>query len=400
MSRMFSPAIAISIASLLSAPLGSPGVALGQGGAGNNQPQPGSRPAGAESEPLPPRLEQILVEWSNATKKIEKLEGQHVKHVYDSVFAVEKLSRGKFYYEAPDKGRIDIEPEAVKAGAVSQRVDPKTRKPFKLMPDTAERWVCTGKNILKIDDEGRKVQYFPIPPENQGQRIMDGPLPFLFGMPPELAKRRYDLTLISEGRNETLKMDVVRLRAVPKWKQDAANYKEANVILSKATWLPVAVQLVDPTGNAETVYRFHNVTVNKKRSFFEGNPFDIKLGGYTREMIGGKNSDAPNQATPRRAAPPDRSQTPQRTASTGEAKPVPDVRGLPYKEAQAKLAQAGFTSECRKGRAVTDERYVYRVENQSPEPQTQLAHGAKVSLTLYVKPADLQSADRTSARDR
>lgn len=370
------------------------GAAFAQGGAAAEPRPPAGRPP--QVQQLSPRLEKILVEWSNATRKIEKLEGHHYKYEYDSVFGVEKRAEGQFYYEAPDKGRIDIKPRPIGKDETSRRVD-KAGTPFKLQPEKATRWVCTGNNILQIDDESKKVQYLPIPPENRGQRIMDGPLPFLFGMPPEMAKRRYRLELV-EILNPEMRKDHVQLKAIPLWQQDAANYKEARVILNTKTWLPHAVQLIDPTGNLETVYTFYSLEINKKSLLFPKNPFDLKFRDYKIEMVGGQSSDAPEQSPGQRPAPGGRAPSPPRPATAGNLRPVPDVRGLPFRAAQEKLKQAGFASECHKGRVAPDEKYVYRVERQSPGPNGQLAAGGTVELTLYVKPEDLKSASRADAR--
>ncbi|HSG73234.1 MAG TPA: hypothetical protein VLA12_22655, partial [Planctomycetaceae bacterium] len=59
--------------------------------------------------PIDPQLAQILKTWENKTSGITKLSGTHRRFVYDFVFEVEKRADGKFYYESPDKGRIDIE---------------------------------------------------------------------------------------------------------------------------------------------------------------------------------------------------------------------------------------------------------------------------------------------------
>ncbi|HUG93207.1 MAG TPA: hypothetical protein VML55_20365, partial [Planctomycetaceae bacterium] len=60
---------------------------------------------------LSPELERILQAWSNESKGIEELQGEHGRIVYDHVFEVSKYSRGHFYFKGPDKGRIDLNPE-------------------------------------------------------------------------------------------------------------------------------------------------------------------------------------------------------------------------------------------------------------------------------------------------
>ena len=108
----------------------------------------------------------------------------------------------------------------------------------------------------------------------RGQNIINGPLPFLFGMPPEKAKLRYQFTLLKENKQK------VMLAVKPRWQQDAANWREAKVILDKNNrYLPEAVQLIDPTGNLETVYTFGRLIVDKTQIIFR-DPFNPHLFRY------------------------------------------------------------------------------------------------------------------------
>ncbi|MGH7130224.1 MAG: hypothetical protein ACREIV_16765, partial [Planctomycetaceae bacterium] len=184
---------------------------------GPAQQAPPRRPAAGQpqDEPLPPRLEQILVEWSKKSAGIRKLQGRHRRWVYDNVFNVEKRAEGKFYYEAPDKGRIDLETVEIKQNE-TQHYDEKSGRTYTVQGDRPERWICNGAEIWQVNDTEKTVEIITIPEQARGQNIMDGPLPFLFGMPPEKAKQRYWLTLLGENQAE------IWLKIKPKWKQDAA----------------------------------------------------------------------------------------------------------------------------------------------------------------------------------
>ncbi|HUG18784.1 MAG TPA: hypothetical protein VMM56_07380, partial [Planctomycetaceae bacterium] len=84
----------------------------------------------AEVRPgVDPQLEKILKDWENKTKGITKLSGTHRRFVYDFVFEVEKRADGKFYYESPDKGRIDIEVVEIGEQEQSQKLG-RSGKPF------------------------------------------------------------------------------------------------------------------------------------------------------------------------------------------------------------------------------------------------------------------------------
>jgi len=344
---------------------------IGLTGAQPAHAQQEERPARPMGEPLrvarvDPVLEKILLDWSGATSGIQKLNGKHKRFVYDRVFEVEKRSSGQFYYEGPDKGRIDIAEERIPAGAVSRRTN-KLGKPFKLQSDQPTRWICNGQTVRQINDSEKTVEIFDIPPERRGANIMDGPLPFLFGMPPDKAKARFAFKV---DQNEN---DAVWLTIRPRWQLDAANWSEARVILDKSNmYLPKAVQLMDTSGNSETVYAFYDMKVNHNvtlvdRLFGDSNPFEPRIARDYKVSVARKDLG------------------------------VPAVVGQHYKEAQQILTTAGYAVKFVKGPAATDPRATFRVMSQTPQPRMPLDRGKTVTLVLYDRPA--QTSD-SSGQDK
>ncbi len=323
-----------------------------------------------------PALDKILKNWEIASSRTKSLEGEHFRYVYDLVFNVEKRAKGVFYYEAPDKGRIDLVGIKVAPGAVSEKKDPKTNVPYKVESDRPEKWICDGRFIIQVNELDKTVERFPIPPDMQGANIINGPLPFLFGMPAEKAKQRFHLTLLKETDSRAW------LRAKPKWKQDAVNYRQATIILDKKTYLPMAVQLIDPPGNKETVFTFPKLVPNKKPNFLNifrgdflrGDPFAPKLRGY--KVVTKSATSRPPQAKP-------------------NGPMVPSVIGFQWKEARKLLKQAGCTVKFSRGKAANRPELVYVVYQQNPLPSTPLVKGQSVVLTLYDK-----GVQQTSKTDR
>ena len=89
-------------------------------------------------EKLSPELLQLLKDWEKATGKFDKLQGEHYRWVYDFPFEVEKRAQGKFWFEAPDKGRIDILPRTAKGKPRMLDKNGKPLpggKPFAVQPD-------------------------------------------------------------------------------------------------------------------------------------------------------------------------------------------------------------------------------------------------------------------------
>ena len=123
-----------------------------------------------------------------------------------------------------------------------------------------DRWVCDGKEVKAIDDDNQTYEVVQIPPNQRGENIMDGPLPFLFGMPPEKAKARYQFKLLGEDD----KNYAIQVR--PKWKQDAVDWTQAELLLTRKTCLPAEVHLHNAAGTSETVYYFSDLQINRSAS--------------------------------------------------------------------------------------------------------------------------------------
>jgi TIGR03009 family protein len=465
MSRTLFPALAAALAAGLVCGTVRSGFAQQQNSGQRPAPRQsaGVQPAGVQAADfrvpdVSPQLQKLLTDWSKASAGITELQGEHGRIVYDNVFHVSKHAKGHFYFKGPDKGRIDLNPVAVKPGDPDPLMkDKRTGKPYTLQLDQQERWICDGKQIWRIDDTKKEAEVFPIPEEARGANIMDGPLPFLFGLPPEKAKRRFQFTIEKETA------ETVQLHVRPRLHQDAQNWSEARVILLKnKSYLPQAVQIFDPSGNEVTVYSFEpdKLKIGPQRNIlpFWGpkDPFvpDLDEKKYqlkhhrpveaiapgppttlpsviglhgTRakgllEQLGcqvkwvpGEVADLPQlahtvyQQQPAARTPLQQAQTvtltyyvaPQpeqpaqqpATPAGQNTVEVPSVLGVYWKEAEANLKQAGLEVEFLQGRAAGSEQLTYVVYDQQPGAGSRVAAGEKVKLTVYLKPA-------TAANDR
>jgi len=329
-----------------------------------------------------PALMKVLQDWHNKTKTIEKLQGEHERWTYEPVFAIAKKSEGKFYYESPDKGRIDLAPgapEKIKDEDPTQpgvqTKEPGTGKLYTVKLDKPERWICDGTQILRVDDSEKLYEIVPIPPAHQGNNIMDGPLPFLFGLPPQKALERYKLTL-----NKPPSENTIWLEAWPLQKADASLWQRADVLLDATTFLPIAVKLYDLTKQQQgiTLYTFKNTSPNKVNllEIFPGqDPFKPNLFGYKAV----KGPDAP-LAQPNAGAI-------QQIGGVA----MPSLVGLSHAESIALLQRLGIPKEKVKfelGPVTNKEELRYHVVSQSPGPKAAISQNDVVSLTLYVLEAD------------
>lgn len=265
---------------------------------------------------IPQELEDLLVQWEQNSSQIQRLHGEFERFVYDTVFCVEKRSRGEFWYEAPDKGRMDFQVVPIKE-AINPKKLGNNGKPYAVQADEAQRWVCTGTEIFIIHEAQKLYDYIEIPPQQQGRNIINGPLPFLFGMKADHAKKRYFLTLGSQnwpqgkfktdekGKQVMTHAPQVHIVASPKYEVDAREWSRAEVLLDGTKFLPRAIRLLNPDGTKESVYVFFpqdRMWVNQRwllsDPFNERPPRGFKKATHTRA------TDEEQAPAGRRAQPP------------------------------------------------------------------------------------------------
>jgi TIGR03009 family protein len=229
------------------------------------------------------RLDEILERWEAESSKIKSLHGKQSRSVFNPTFGTETVTEGKFFLEMPDKGRIDFKTIKFKPDAVSARKN-KQGEPYKLESDSPQRWICDGESVLSLNDDEKEKTYQkePIPPEQRGKNIVESPLPFLFGMKSDDAKRRFKLTIFQEDKEK------VQLLVIPRMAKDLENYEKAAITLDKKTFLPRQVRMIDQS-KMETIYTFESVVVNDRNilgkfpelfGLAEKDPFRPNLKGY------------------------------------------------------------------------------------------------------------------------
>ncbi len=330
------------------------------------QPRSGSQSGGQQAQ-VDPDLWEVLKNWSEKSAAITRLEGHVVRRKYESTFGVEYLGEGYFYFESPDKGRLDLNPYEVTEQMLQARQKPDARvrrkngKPYKLQSDQPEKWICDGLRVITMEVEKKSATVSQLPEELRGTNIMNGPMPFLFGLPPNEAVSRFRLTLV---QRPTARNPYARLHAEPKRAHDAKAWKEAEVILDTRTGLPAHVKLLRPSGTLEEVYSFdpEKLKVNARAGgileLIGKNPFKVNLRGYQ------VNVNDPGKPV------------------------VPDLVGLPHTEAEARLKKLGLKKEQIskiRGDAAQRPEDVYHVQDQVPKPGTPIDGSIRVSMRLWTR---------------
>lgn len=375
--------------------------------AGNKLVCPAGQPMRVKN--VSPQLRKLLEDWEVSSAKIKKLEGEHRRWEYDYVFNVVKHNTGKFYYESPDKGRIDLTPETdrKKIGASENRKHWETGQLVKFtgIAGPAERWYCDGQLVTQVDVQQKQATRMLLPKQNQGVNIIDGPLPFLFGMPADKAVQRYDLDL----KNHNTADGIATIRATPLWPSDAANYQLAEIILDTKAFLPNAVRLIDPAGTKETVFVFGKIEKNSKNiltDWLGKSPFKFEDRNYkivTKtadeeraeqfDGLGGKVVPANGVRPPSKpAAESSANSTPTNGAkskiSTLPPNTVPSLIGMDHDKAREILETLGYKVSLQRGSLSNRKEQNFRVERQEPVARAKLAEGETVTLWLFIKPKE------------
>ncbi len=280
---------ALSLATGITLAQGQPGSARVTPRPAANAPRtPAATPPAARSAPQPaqprqddPQLDLLLRQWEISSARIKSLHGKHIRSRSNSVFATDARASGEFYFEAPDKGRIDLVGDSPKKGAVSSKKN-KDGEPFTLSADRDEKWICDGIQVLMIDEAEKQYESMPLPEEMRGANIIESPLPFLFGMKVADAKRRFDMDLISYDE----KTQRAVIKAIPLQAKDAQNFIRAMIWLDTKRFVPTYVGLTDPAGTITTEYIFQEVNINnagmiaKVQGIWGRDPFKPDLKGY------------------------------------------------------------------------------------------------------------------------
>lgn len=223
-----------------------------------NPMQPGPNP----QQPPPPPFEltaqeqaavdRVLDVWERQSSQVKTFECQFARFEYNLVFKPDgapiRKDQGELKFSSPDKGL------------------------FHIVGQQPEQWICDGKSIFQFDYQNKKIIEHKLPPQMQGAAIADGPIPFLFGAKAQTLKERYYLKIDTPAENATKE---VWIEAHPRRLQEKQNFDYAEVILSRETMLPTAIQLHQPGGKNRMSYVFGAPKVNPIDPLKRIDPFKL-----------------------------------------------------------------------------------------------------------------------------
>ncbi|MCA9262958.1 MAG: hypothetical protein KDA60_03885 [Planctomycetales bacterium] len=276
-------------------------------------PQTPAQALPQQPTPVDPRLSQILTHWEQESQKVKTFSCRFVRWEYDAFSVLDPQtkqliptakSEGIVRYAAIDKGEFKVEQRGT--------LDAAKLVPGK-SPDYAmqnvfglEHWVCDGKSVFELDGVKKELIEHQIPADMQGQAITDGPLPFMFGATKDkLLTRYYIKELIFPNRPA----DQFWLEVRPRLRADAQNFQSLIVVLDKEMFLPVAMQVFepsnDPTNPTKKSYQF----LDRKKNDLLAHNLKQFMGGFIaprvppgwKKVVDSGTPAGPTAPTPRAA---------------------------------------------------------------------------------------------------
>ena len=202
-------------------------------------------------------LDQLLNYWETNSNKIKRYQCKFTNWTYNSMqvpmvdpatkhVLAQTISVGTIKFADPDKGLFDME----RVWAFDKQLYAAKKEPFKESPDLRQKWHCDGNAIYEYLFQRKELMETPIPIEMRGEKIVDGPLPFLFGAKAADLKKRYWIRVITPAANS--EKGEYWLEAFPKFRRDAANFQKVEIILEKKDFLPSALTLFSPEHDLKT----------------------------------------------------------------------------------------------------------------------------------------------------
>jgi beta-lactam-binding protein with PASTA domain len=152
------------------------------------------------------------------------------------------------------------------------------------------------------------------------------------------------------------------------------DYRDARQIL-KARGYTVKLYRGEPAANAQLKFKVAKQDPPPRITYEPGKLVKITLYTDPVQQAGGTAAKLPAGPTPN-------------VRDTG----TPNAVGLPWTDAEKMLKARGLVVKFRRGREALRESDVFRVYDQSPKERSAISNGGTVTLTLFTKPGESQSA--------
>lgn len=195
------------------------------------------------------RMDQLLEQWSNRTKKIKTLYAEFKRTTVEKTWNSKEEANGNARFKSPNHARLDVMAPTSK----DKNGKGKSDEPVA----GGESFILNGKGeIWEYQPAIQQITIHELPPGTSAKdELEDGPLPFLLGAPPEKAKARYRFTILSETER------IAHIRIDPKLQDDKQNFVSSQLWLDKQSFLPHRLDYLEANGN-NVSYDFTGIWVD------------------------------------------------------------------------------------------------------------------------------------------
>ncbi len=221
--------------------------------------QQGVQPVAANAVPQQPfqlkpeeiqELNSLLLQWQTVSQSTKTLECTFQRWHFDQFAAPAGIhatkAGGLIKYASPDKGLFRVDQLMFYKGMQGGKPQygPQQGK-------FGEHWVCNGKQLIEFDRTLKQCRVQDLPPEMQGQKIFNSPLPFVFNLDAKQIMERYWVREVKAPKE-----GIHLIEAWPKRQEDRAQYKLVQIALEQETFLPTALIMYAPNFNVKTAQKF------------------------------------------------------------------------------------------------------------------------------------------------
>ena len=234
-------------------------------------------------------LWQMLGDWDKARKRPHQLHGKLIRRIYDRTFETENIVSGEFWFESPDRLRVDFAPIEITPAMLSRRQKEdavvertKNGQAYALKSEISDvtRIICDGKQLTLISDH-EKEAVVVTGHEVLGEHTINQWFPLMAGLNRTEIARRFIITMADKGNSD---VTVRKLNLKPRLNSDEKHWNEVEVLLNTATFRLDAIRFVNSAKTLDTRYTFHDVAADKKKLILQDpnleNQWNPKLEGY------------------------------------------------------------------------------------------------------------------------
>lgn len=227
-------------------------------------PAPAQAPEGAAPAVDPAKMDKLLGLWERQSTLLKTLDAKVFRTDVIPAWDEVEYYEGRAIFKSPNLAFIDF--RKIKQDEDRKPIkDPKTNA-WVSVPE--ERILCTGDEVWQYKSDTRQIFIYPLEEGQAEKAIEEGPLPFLFNMKAEAAKKRYVMTLMSEDDK------AYGISIKPRLDVDKESFSQAFVQLDRKYLLPIRIVLMSPDGKSKKDFQLGPIEPNKAvdDSNFQGKP--------------------------------------------------------------------------------------------------------------------------------